>query len=49
MDLSFTTASKLQDFNKKQEMFRVTYLEKKIENFEDTTKAILLNSCNTSL
>lgn len=38
MDQSFTSASRLHDFNKKQEMFRVTYLEKKIENFEETTK-----------
>ena len=30
-------------------MFRVTYLEKKIQNYEDTTKRILVESCNTSL
>ena len=49
MDLGFTSPAKLTEFNKKQEMFRVTYLEKKIQSYEDTTKRILLESCNTSL
>lgn len=38
MDLDFTSPSKLTDFNKKQEVFRVAHLEKKIEHFESTTK-----------